>query len=298
MAIEAVAAVAAKEVAVEAAKEAALQAGREIAQKMATDAGAQGAGNELQTAMMERQTMQDGFRVGEMSEGKGEGREFLKQKETDAAEELRGKLDTEEVRSETENTPVNESPEVQNPAETEVTEADAAQEVAESQETVESTELAEAQEGAEATEVNELAELERVKTEYADDLISRSEVPETLDKNEIVKADFEKVSSDQCKIMRDEFNQKKADLISQWEEKFGMEWPKYSEDVNFKGKTIREAGNNYDAHHIQPLTHGGKNEAANITPLHALEHCDHQGLHAVNSPYSRMETLLKLKEVA
>ena len=74
MAIEAVAAIAAKEVAVEAAKEAALQAGREIAQKMATEAGAQGAGNELQTAMMERQTMQDGFRVGEMSEGKGEGR--------------------------------------------------------------------------------------------------------------------------------------------------------------------------------------------------------------------------------
>ena len=152
MAIEAVAAIAAKEVAVEAAKEAALQAGREIAQKMATEAGAQGAGNELQTAMMERQTMQDGFRVGEMSEGKGEGREFLKQKEADAAEELRGKLDAEEVRPETENTPVNESPEVQNPAETEVTEADAAQEVAESQETVESTELAETQEGGEAAE--------------------------------------------------------------------------------------------------------------------------------------------------
>ena len=152
MAIEAVAAVAAKEVAVQAAREAVTQAAREIAQKMATEAGTQGAGNELQTAMMERQTMQDGFRVGEMSEGKGEGREFLKQKETDAAEELRGKLDAEEVRPETENTPVNESPEVQNPAETELTEADAAQEVAESQETFESTELAEGQEGAEAAE--------------------------------------------------------------------------------------------------------------------------------------------------
>ncbi len=175
MAIEAVAAVAAKEVAVQAAREAVTQAAREIAQKMATEAGAHGAGNELQTAMMERQTMQDGFRVGEMSEGKGEGREFLKQKEADAAEELRGKLDTEEFRPETEDTPVNESPEVQPPAETEVAEADAAQEVAESQETVESAELAEAQEDAEASEQVEgqeaLRDVIKEETGWSDEIV-------------------------------------------------------------------------------------------------------------------------------
>ena len=97
MAIEAVAAIAAKEVAIEAAKEAELQAAREIAQKMATEAGAQGSGAELQTAMLERQTMQEGFRVGEMPETKGEGREILKQRESDAAEELIGKLDNDEA---------------------------------------------------------------------------------------------------------------------------------------------------------------------------------------------------------
>ncbi len=133
MAIEAVAAVAAEEVAVEAAKEAVTQAAREIAQKMATEVGAQGAGNDLQTAMMERQAMQEGFRIGEMPEGKGEGREFLKQKESDAAEELRGKLDVEEIRPATGQKTVNESSEVQNPAEKEMADADAAQEVAESQ---------------------------------------------------------------------------------------------------------------------------------------------------------------------
>ncbi len=281
MAIEAVAAVAAKEVAVQAAREAAMQAAREIAQKMATEAGAQGAGNELQTAMMERQTMQEGFRVGEMPETKGEGRELLKQKEADAADELRGKLDADEARPEAENAAEPESPEVQNPAESETPEADAAQEAAETNET---TEIAE--------------QLEKVKSDYADDLVSRSEVPETLDKREIIGTDYEKISPEECRAMRDDFNKIKNDLISQWEEKHGMEWPKYSEDVQFKGKTIREAGNNYDAHHVQPLTHGGKNEVANITPLHALEHCDHQGLHAANSPYSRLENLLKLKEVA
>lgn len=158
MAIEAVAAVAAKEVAVQAAKEAALQSAREIAQKMATDAVGQGK-NELQTAMMERQSMQEGFRLGEMPEGKGEERELGKLREADAAEELRGKLDAEDAPSETSSTPASESSDLQNPAETEVTEAAAAQEVAESQEAVESTELAEAQEGAEATEQLEPATL-------------------------------------------------------------------------------------------------------------------------------------------
>lgn len=94
MAIEAIAAVAAKEVAVATAKEAAVQAAREIAQKMAAETGGQ-AGRELQHAMIERQTMQEGFRVGEMPDA-NEGREVLKQKESDAADELRKKLDAEE----------------------------------------------------------------------------------------------------------------------------------------------------------------------------------------------------------
>ena len=98
MAIEAVAAVAAKEVAIGAAtKEAALQAAREIAQKMVSEVGTQKAGNELQTDMMERQAMQEGFRIGEMSETKGDAREVLKEKEASAAEELRGKFDGAEI---------------------------------------------------------------------------------------------------------------------------------------------------------------------------------------------------------
>ena len=84
MSISAAIAVVAKEVvvkaAVESAKEVALQATREVAQKIATDAAAQGGGKELQSAMMEHQTMHDGFRTGEMPETKGEGRELGKQR--------------------------------------------------------------------------------------------------------------------------------------------------------------------------------------------------------------------------
>jgi hypothetical protein len=132
MAIEAVAAIAAKEVAVEAAKEAALQSAREIAQKMAAEAGTQSTGSELQNAMMERQAMQEGFRVGEMPETKGERRELAKQREVDAAEELRGKLDAEETRPEAADSPETTeeaNPEAQKPAD--AAEAAKTQEVAE-----------------------------------------------------------------------------------------------------------------------------------------------------------------------
>lgn len=37
---------------------------------------------------------------------------------------------------------------------------------------------------------------------------------------------------------------------------------------------------------------GGKNEASNITPLHAEVHYDKQGIHAPNSPYTKMNQLL------
>ena len=55
---------------------------------------------------------------------------------------------------------------------------------------------------------------------------------------------------------------------------------------------IRKAGGDYDAHHIQPLGMGGKNEASNITPLHANEHYDKQGVHAPDSPYSKLDKML------
>ena len=58
------------------------------------------------------------------------------------------------------------------------------------------------------------------------------------------------------------------------------------------GKMIRKAGGDYDAHHIQPLGMNGKNEASNITPLHANEHYDKQGVHAPDSPYSKLDKML------
>ena len=93
--------------------------------------------------------------------------------------------------------------------------------------------------------------------------------------------------------MREEFDDKKAILKKEWEEVNGRSWPKYEEDVySDSGKLIRKKGSDYDAHHTHPLSMGGKNEVGNITPLHAKEHYDKQGVHAPGSPYDRLDKVL------
>ena len=90
--------------------------------------------------------------------------------------------------------------------------------------------------------------------------------------------------------MREEFSSMKNKLISDWEAANNEKWPTYTEDVySPNGKLIRHAGDKYDAHHIQPLTYGGKNTAENITPIHASQHFDKQGVHSPDSPYGKME---------
>lgn len=110
---------------------------------------------------------------------------------------------------------------------------------------------------------------------------NKSECPETIPDRPFETADLEKLSPEEVAKRRDEFDDVKADLKKQWEEEHGRPWPKYEHDVySANGKLIRKAGSDYDAHHIQPLGMGGKNEVKNITPLNAEVHYDKQGVHS------------------
>ena len=131
-------------------------------------------------------------------------------------------------------------------------------------------------------------ELDELRDEYIDDLKENSKYPETIDDNGEI---YEKTPSEKNAEMREEFNEKREELIKEWEEKTGIDWPRYQEDVYDEktGTLIRKAGDRYDAHHIQPLSLGGKNEAGNITPVHANSHYDRRGIHAPDSPYAKME---------
>lgn len=128
---------------------------------------------------------------------------------------------------------------------------------------------------------------------YFSDLKKRSDCPDTIKERPFEARDLKKLSPEETAAKRDEFDDKKSDLKKQWSEAHGQPWPKYNNDVySSNGKMIRKAGGDYDAHHIQPLGMGGKNEASNITPLHANEHYDKQGVHAPDSPYSKLDKML------
>lgn len=137
------------------------------------------------------------------------------------------------------------------------------------------------------------ADVEKTLKAYFDDLKEKSECPETISDKPFDSSDLKKRTPEENAEMRDEFDDKKTQLKKEWEETNGRPWPKYDHDVySSNGKLIRKAGSDYDAHHIQPLGMGGKNEVGNITPLNAEVHYDKQGIHAPDSPYSKLDQML------
>ncbi|MCM1167368.1 MAG: hypothetical protein NC299_16200 [Lachnospiraceae bacterium] len=124
---------------------------------------------------------------------------------------------------------------------------------------------------------------------YLQDIKANSEYPDTIKDDCFTGSDLEKISPEENSRMREEFDEKKEELKKQWEEQHGVPWPKYDHDVySSNGKLIRRAGDDYDAHHIQPLGLGGKNTVENITPLSAEKHYDKQGVHAPGSAYDKL----------
>lgn len=136
-------------------------------------------------------------------------------------------------------------------------------------------------------------ELEEILQDYFKDLKESSECPETIPDKPFDAGDLEKRTPEENAKAREEFSDEKERLKREWEEVNGKPWPKYEHDVySANGKLIRKAGSDYDAHHIQPLGMGGKNEVSNITPLNAEVHYDKQGIHAPDSPYSKLDQKL------
>lgn len=132
--------------------------------------------------------------------------------------------------------------------------------------------------------------IEKYHKEYIEYLKANSEYPETIEDD---GSEYKKISPEENAKKRAEFNANKEKLIKEWEVKYGSEWPRYKEDVYVNGKLQRRAGDRYDVHHIKPLSFGGKNEASNITPISAEKHFDKQGVHSTDSPYGKLDKLLR-----
>lgn len=140
-------------------------------------------------------------------------------------------------------------------------------------------------------------ELDVTLKKYFDDIKDKSDVKDTLEDIPFDVTELRSLAPEENAMMREEFAFKKNTLKRQWEEMYNRPWPKYKSDVyitNSSGESvlIRKAGMDYDAHHIQPLSLGGKNEAGNLTPLSADIHFDHKGIHKLGSPYDQMSKIL------
>lgn len=224
--------------AIEAAKQVAQKAATEIASKCVEMQGVNPAakGVEMQNANLELQTMQDGFRVGEMTQPGSD--ELL-------ASRAEQEVNCKEIKQE-----MGDAPEVK---------------------------------------VDKIEEIKSDVKEYLEDVKAKSPCPETVNDTpwDIEKGKIPSVEEN--KLKRAEFDEIKSDLISGWEKRNNRQWPRYEQDYySENGHKIRQIGNRYDAHHIRPLSLGGENSVENITPLHARDHYDHQGVHSLSSSYAKL----------
>lgn len=145
--------------------------------------------------------------------------------------------------------------------------------------------------GNESNVENNKQEISATVSEYISDLRSKSDFPDTISESVIDISKIEVKSPEAVAEKREEFDDNKSNLRKEWEELHHKEWPKYTEDViNENGKVIRRAGDNYDAHHIQPLQLGGENSANNITPLDVFSHKEvHSSTGSCNALVARVK---------
>lgn len=116
--------------------------------------------------------------------------------------------------------------------------------------------------------------VKEIARDYIADLKAKSDFPDSIT-NSLDVSKLEKRTPEENAKMREDFDKNKAKLRSDWEKLNNKEWPRYTQPVyNEKGKMIRKIGDCLDAHHVQPLELGGKNEASNITPLDLNKHKD------------------------
>lgn len=138
----------------------------------------------------------------------------------------------------------------------------------------------------------ETKDLNELGQQYTNELRDLSPFPETI--KEVDVSSWEKVLPEEVAEQRLEFRNVKNSLIEEWESRTGETWPTYDHDVySNNGIKIRSAGDFYDAHHIRPLEFGGRNTAENLTPLHAEDHYDKQGIHAPGGVFQHIGDALK-----
>ena len=89
-------------------------------------------------------------------------------------------------------------------------------------------------------------------------------------------------SREELNLLREIFDTTKPQLISEWEKNTHQKWPRYTaQDIRDGfGNKATQIGDRYDAHHIRPLTDGGRNTWWNIHPVPSTNHRGSDGVHS------------------
>jgi hypothetical protein len=96
-------------------------------------------------------------------------------------------------------------------------------------------------------------------------------------KEHIDTYEYTRLSPEESKQHRQQFNKRKPQIIAEFEEHYGRKWKTYEEDMyNKHGKIVRQKGAKYDAHHIILSSWKGSNEWWNMIDLeHPAIHPDY-----------------------
>ena len=85
---------------------------------------------------------------------------------------------------------------------------------------------------------NKEKNIEQTLDDYFKDLKEKSDCPDTIPDKPFEASDLEKRTPEENAEMRDEFDDKKADLKREWEEANGRPWPKYEKRAVIMMHTI------------------------------------------------------------
>ncbi len=225
--------------------------------------------------------MQQGFRLGEVSHQDIDGRMFADAGEKQAAEELHKELNQRfDYDVDSRDKPAG---------------GDAAQksELTGNQNAeIQARDVQTAGSDTMSRHVENTQERNTLEREYLSDLKERTNTPFDAPSDMGI---WTRQPSNEIAEKRLEWNQKRPDIIAEWENNRGMEWPRYDADVYDErtGTKIRLANDRFDGHHIRPLEYGGENRHDNMVPLHANDHYDHRGIHQPDSPLSKLGRLME-----
>ena len=135
--------------------------------------------------------------------------------------------------------------------------------------------------------------LEKYVDAFIKDIKAGAEYPETVKNINLDVSQLKDVPENIYKERQAEFKKIKPKLIKEFEEKYGIKYPRHNKDYCLNGKVIHKKGDLYDMHHIIPLCLGGENTLENITPMGFKAHFDKHGIHAPNSAFDNICKLVK-----